>query len=145
MTRYTVPGWPATVTGHAAVTPHLNRLAGSGAMAYKDRVTGEPGTYLAPAGSPPVPADKTSQAMMGASRSSCGQGYRPNLYWARPERQYWPGAGMPVAVAADNLMPVPATDPRGVPARLAAPVVQRGQYQLRSQPVLSSWPDWRHR
>jgi hypothetical protein len=52
---------------------------------------------------------------------------------------------MPVAVAADNLMPVPATDPRGVPARLAAPIVQRGARQVRSRPAFPVWPDWRGR
>jgi hypothetical protein len=51
---YEVPGWPAAVPGHAAVTPVLTRMAGSGAMAYKDRVTGEPGTWRAPVTRPPV-------------------------------------------------------------------------------------------
>jgi hypothetical protein len=133
------------VRGHAAVTPHMNRYAASGAAAYKDGVTGHPGTWAAPAGGPPVPSDKTSAAMMGTSRSEYGQGYRPNVYWARPEAQFWPGAGMPVAVASDNLMPVPATDPRGVPARMAIPIVQRGAHQVASQPALGTWPDWRNR
>lgn len=143
MEGYTVPGWPAVVAGHSAVTPHMTRLAASGAMAYKDGVTGEPGTRAIPTGRPPVPADRTAQAMMGTARSADAPlGFRPNLYYARPERSYWPGAGMPVSVRSDNLMPVPATDPRGIPSRLSIPVTQRGQAQVRSRPALSVWPAW---
>ena len=143
MEAYTVPGWPATMLGHSAVTPHLNRAAGGGGMAYKDRVTGEPGTRAIPTGRPPVPADRTAQATMGTARSTDAPGsFRPNLYYARPEAAYWPGAGMPVAVRSDNLMPVPATDPRGVPARLAVPPTRRGQAQIMSRPALTVWPSW---
>jgi hypothetical protein len=39
-------------------------------------------------------------------------------------------------------MPVPATDPRGVPARLARPIVQRGQAQLRQPANAIVWGDW---
>lgn len=146
MTAYTVPGWPSAVAGHAAVTPHMNRLAASGAVSYKDRITGEPGTRAIPTGRPPVPADRTAQAMMGTARSGdAPPSFRPNLYYARPERAYWPGAGMPVAIASDNLMPVPATDPRGVPARLAMPVLRRGRRQVMSRPAYTTWPDWRGR
>jgi hypothetical protein len=139
---YTVPGWPASVRGITAVTPHMNRLAASGAVQYKDRVTGQPGTSEIPAAGPPVPADRTSQAMMGTSRSGYGQGFRPNLYYARPERSFWPGAGMPVSRVSDNLMPVPATDPRGVPAVLAKVRPRRGNRQIISRPVLNTWPAW---
>ena len=44
MIRYQVPGWPGQVQGHSSVTPHFTRAAGSGAMQYKDGVTGRPGT-----------------------------------------------------------------------------------------------------
>lgn len=141
--QYTVPGWPSAILGHSAVTPHMNRYAASGAMQYKDGLTGEPGTRAIPTGRPVAPQDRTGQAQMGRSRSSdAPDSFRPQLYYARPQREYWPGAGMPVAVAADNLMPVPATDPRGVPSRLSIPIVQRGQAQVQSRPVLTSWPSW---
>jgi hypothetical protein len=143
---YQVPGWPAGQQGHSAVTPHFNRLAASGAMAYKDRVTGEPGTLAIPVDGPGVPQNTVGQAQMGRARTSdAPRSFRPNLYYARPERSFWPGAGVPVAVAADNLMPVPATDPRGVPARLSMPIVQRGSAQVISRPVLSTWPNWTSR
>ena len=141
--RYTVPGWPSSVLGHSAATPHLNRLAGSGAMQYKDGVTGQPGTQVIPI--PPLDVDQgiVGKALMGLSRTSDSpRSFRPNLYFARPQRQFWPGAGMPVSVRSDNLMPVPATDPRGVPARMARPIVQRGQQQIQQPARLTQWPAW---
>lgn len=141
MEAYTVPGWPASLQGHAAVTPHMNRLAGSGSVQYKDGVTGQPGTQPVPADGPGVEQSRTGQAQMGLSRTSdAPRSWRPNLYYARPQRAFWPGAGMPVSVSSDNLMPVPATDPRGIPARLAMPVVQRGNKQIRASRSLISWP-----
>jgi hypothetical protein len=141
--RYTVPGWPSSVNGHSAVTPHMNRLAGSGARQYKDGVTGQPGTLAIPV-SPQIPSpDIGDAAMMGLSRSGDAPNwFRPNLYFARPERDFRPGAGMPVSVRSDNLMPVPARDPRGIPARLAAPIVQRGGRQVRQPATLSTWPNY---
>jgi hypothetical protein len=141
--RYTVPGWPSSVNGHSAVTPHMNRLAGSGAETYKDGVTGQPGTQVIPI--PPSQFDQglIGRALMGLSRSSDSpNSFRPNLYFARPQRSFWPGAGMPISVRSDNLMPVPATDPRGVPARLAQPIVQRGRFQIKSRPVVTEWQAW---
>ena len=146
MQGYTLSGWPARVLGHAAAMPAMVRLAASGAMAYKDGVRGEPGTWEVPGlPGPGLEQGRTSQATMGTSRSEYGQGFRPNLYYARPERSFWPGAGMPVRVRSDNLMPVPATDPRGTPSRLSFPIVQRGRHQVQSRPPVSMWPDWRDR
>jgi hypothetical protein len=141
--RYTVPGWPSQVSGHSAVTPHMNRLAGSGAQQYKDGVTGQPGTQRIPV-VPVVPSpDVGDQVSMGLSRSGDAPNwFLPNLYFARPQRDFWPGAGMPVGIEDDDLMPVPATDPRGVPARLATPIVQRGQRQIKARTPLTVWPDW---
>jgi hypothetical protein len=143
--RYTVPGWPSTVNGHSAVTPHMNRLAGSGAQQYKDGVTGQPGTVVIPvdtAGTLPH-GGIVGNAMMGLSRSGDSpDSFRPNLYFARPQRQFWPGAGMPISVRSDNLMPVPATDPRGIPARLARPIVQRGARQIQQPARVTTWPAW---
>jgi hypothetical protein len=142
--RFTVPGWPSSVLGHSAVTPHMNRLAGSGARQYKDGVTGQPGTQRIPV-HPRIPSpDIGDIAQAGLSRSSDAPNwFLPNLYWARPERDFWPGAGMPVIPATDSLMPIPATDPTGAPpARLAMPIVQRGQAQLKARPHNTVWADW---
>jgi hypothetical protein len=141
--RYTVPGWPRTLQGHSAVTPGLTRMAGGGAQQYKDGLTGQPGTQAIPV-RPVVPSpDIGDLAMSGLSRSSdAPDHFFPNLYYARPERAFWPGAGMPVSVRSDNLMPVPAADPRGIPARLAVPIVQRGRHQVRQPQAMPTWPAW---
>jgi hypothetical protein len=138
--RYTVPGWPATMAGHSAVTPNLTRLAASGAQQYKDGLTGQPGTQAIPV-HPQVPSpDIGDKGLSGLSRSGDAPNYIwPNLYWARPQRGYWPGAGMPVSVRSDNLMPVPAADPRGTPATLSVPVIIRGQRQIVQPAAQPRW------
>ena len=132
MKRYEVPGWPASMQGHSAITPNLTRLAGSGAQQYKDGLTGQPGTQAIPVNTTWVPSpDVGDKAQAGLSRSSDATDIvYPNLYYARPQGQFWPGAGMPVSVRSDNLMPVPAVDPRGTVANLSVPVIIRGQRQI---------------
>lgn len=131
MKRYEVPGWPASMSGHSAITPNLTRMAASGAQQYKDGLTGQPGTQAIPV-HPIVPSpDVGDKAQSGLSRSVDAPNYFfPNLYWARRQRGYWPGAGMPVSVQSDNLMPVPAADPRGIPSTLSIPITIRGQRQI---------------
>lgn len=153
MRFFTLPGWPAQVQGHSAAVPHLNRMAGSGAQQYKDGLTGQPGTQaipVTPISSATIPgggAETPSPggAMMGLSRSGDSPDrFYPQLYFAKPQREFWPGAGMPVSVRSDNLMPVPATDPRGVPAVLQVAVnngATRGQAQIQARPLLPSWPN----
>ena len=112
MRWYQFPGWPARLLGRSAATPVPHRLAGSGARQYKDGVTGRPGTQQVPVPGPGVPTGLIARAMGGLSYTQYSPGFWPNQYWARPERDFWPGAGMPVSIFSDNLMPIPATDPR---------------------------------
>jgi hypothetical protein len=142
--RYTVPGWPSSLLGHSAVTPHMNRMAGSGAQEYKREVVGQPGTQPIPVDTSWVPSpDVGDKAQAGLSRSSDAPSYfLPNLYWARPDREFRPGAGQPIALVSDNLMPVPATDPRGIPAVLARRVTQRGSAQVRQPANTPVWANW---
>jgi len=103
-------------------------------------VTGQPGTQPIPVEGPGIEQSRSGQAQMGLSRTSdAPPWFLPNLYWTRPDREFWPGAGQPVRVRSDNLMPVPATDPRGIPARLARPLTLRGGRQIR-QP--GAYPVW---
>ena len=139
MRWYTLPGWPARVLGHAAATPNLTRPPGSG-MQYKDGTTGRPGTANIPVSGPGVPTGPIAQAQGGKSYTAYCPGFYPNQYWARPEASYWPGAGMPISVSSDNLMPVPARDPRGVAAPLAVPLSLRGVRQIRQPATLVVWP-----
>lgn len=142
--RYTVPGWPSSLLGHSAVTPHLNRMAGSGAQEYKREVIGQPGTQRIPCDTSWVPSpDVGDKAQAGLSRSpDAPPWFLPNLYFTRPDREFWPGAGQPIRVRSDNLMPVPATDPRGIPAVLANRVVRRGSSQIKARPSVTAWPAW---
>lgn len=136
---YTLPGWPARVLGHAAATPTMTRPPGS-AWAYKDAVTGTPGTVKVMDGTPGVPTGLIAQAMGGSSYTANCPGFYPNVYVARPERSYRPGAGMPISVQSDNLMPVPARDPRGVPAPQSVPSQLRGSFQIKQPARIVSWP-----
>jgi len=136
---FTLPGWPARVNGHAAAMPTLVRPPGS-ASQYKDGVTGRPGTVPVPSPGPGVPTGPIAMAMGGTSYTAYCPGFYPNQYWARPQGQYWPGAGMPISIRSDNLMPVPATDPRGVPAPQAVPLAMRGNQQIRQPASLIQWP-----
>ena len=47
---------------------------------------------------------------------------------------------MPISYQSDNLMPVPATDPRGVAAPLAIPLKLRGKRQIGQPATLVVWP-----
>ena len=144
MRWYTLPGWPARVLGHSAATPVPAHPAPGSAYQYKDGVTGWPGTKGIPAPASVAPSpDWGDIAQMGISRSSdAPPAIYPNLYWARPERDYWPGAGMPVSYQSDNLMPVPATDPRSVPAPLQVPISMRGNQQITQPATLVQWPSY---
>jgi hypothetical protein len=95
---------------------------------------------------PVIPSpDPGDIILQGRSRSiDAPNAIYPNQYWARPERAFWPGAGMPVSVASDNLMPVPASDPRGVGAIMAEALgIARslGITQIKQPPTLAVWPD----
>ena len=139
MRWYSLPGWPARVLGHAAATPNMTRPPGS-ATQYKDGVTGHPGTVMAMQGNPGVPAGPVAQAMGGSSYTSYCPGFYPNLYYAAYAGHYYPGAGMPISPWSDNLMPVPAADPRGVAAPLQTPLSLRGVRQIRQPANLVQWP-----
>lgn len=136
---YTLPGWPARVLGHSAATPVPRFTPGSG-IAYKELVSGFPGTRSVPVSGPGVPTGIIAYAMGGYSFTSYCPGHYPNMYWARPEAQYWPGAGMPVSYQSDNLMPVPATDPRALNAPLQVPLTPSSNQQIRQPARLVQWP-----
>jgi hypothetical protein len=138
---YTLPGWPARVNGHAAAMPIPAHYAGDSATAYKDYVTGHPGTVGVRV-QPVIPSpDIGDKALAGLSRSEDAPDMiYPNLYWQQPHPTYWPGAGMAVSVRSDNMMPVPATDPRAPGAPLQVPIKMRGNKQIGQPAALVQWP-----
>jgi hypothetical protein len=110
-------------------------MAGGGAQQYKTALSGQPGTQGIPVSPPQVPSpDIGDLALSGTSRSSDAPNViYPNKYYVRGLTER-PGAGTPISVYSDNLMPVPAVDPRGIPSSQFKPVTQRGQNAVAWQP-----------
>jgi hypothetical protein len=137
---YTVPGVPPQLAG-TAFAPHFNRLAASGAQQYKQGLTGQPGTQgiAAPTRDTAPSPDPGDIAQMGTSRSGdAPDTWYPQL-WYQANLKGNPGPVTPVAIYSNNLMPAPAVDPRGTPARLSRPVNQRGQRQVQTTPLMPRW------
>jgi hypothetical protein len=122
--------------GHSAVTPALVRMASGGAQEYKTKLVGQPGTQGIPVSGTVVDQGRVGQAQMGLGRASDA----PDMVY--PQRYYVaglterPGAGMPISVYSDNLMPVPAVDPRGIPSSQFQPINQRGQRAVNWAPAM---------
>jgi hypothetical protein len=137
--KYTVPGIPAGAQ-LSAFMPYATRMCGSGAQQYKNAVEGQPGTQAIPAPTANnVPGGLVGQAMMGTARSTDA----PDMWYPQEYYQCYlteqPGAGMPIAVYSDNLMPVPAKDPRGTGALLARRIRQSSRVQIGQPRVIPSW------
>lgn len=140
MPKYVVPGIPAGAQ-LSAFMPNWTRLAQSGAIQYKQAVSGSPGTTSIPAPTrDTVPSpDLGDLAQMGSARSSdAPQSWNPQVYYQRNLTER-PGAGMPIRVYSDNLLPVPAKDARGKSAVLARPVLQRGRFQIPQPRTIPNW------
>jgi hypothetical protein len=140
--RYHVTGVPAGVQ-LTAVMPNMVRAAGSGAQRYKQAVHGQPGTMAIPAPTrDTVPSpDIGDLAQAGTARSSdAPDQWFPQIYYqdSLTER---PGAGMPIRVYSDNMLPVPAKDARTGyrSAALSRRVNQRGARQISAPRVLPVW------
>ena len=91
-----------------------------------------------------APSEGAERLLPGAQAGFSATGYCPGFY---PNQYYngigaleHPGAGMPISRVSDNLMPVPATDPRGIAAPLAVPLSLRGINQIRQPATLVVWP-----
>lgn len=128
--RYQVPGVPAQFSA-SAFTPNITRGAASGAQQYKGAVTGQPGTAGIPTGPALVFQDPHFSAM--AKTSDAPDVFYPNQYYQRGLTN-----SAPVAIYSDNVMPIPAVDPRGRPAVLSnpPPLLRR---QVQAVPILPRW------
>jgi hypothetical protein len=123
--------------------PHWNKYAASGAVEYKHAVDGNPGTLAipAPTTNTQMSPDKGDLILAGPARSSDAPDvWYPSKYFEQSlDGNGTMGPVTPVRIYSDNLMPVPAKDPRGVPARLSRPVNQRGSRQIVSPRSLPGW------
>lgn len=126
----------------SAFMPHFTRAAGSGAVRYKAAVRGQPGTQAIPAPTTNITrGGVVGQALMGTARSSDAPDFIwPNLYFeANLDGSGTMGPVTPVRIYSDNLMPVPAQDPRGKPARLSKAPRYSGQFQLAQPRAMPVW------
>lgn len=141
--KFVLPGVPAGAQP-SAFMPHFNRLAASGAQQYKGAVTGQPGTQrIAAPTIDTVPApDIGDLAQAGVSRSvDAPQAWYPQKWFERSlDGDGSLGPVVPVMLWSSNLMPVPAADPRGKPARLQRPRRSgRGQASVGQPRTLPQW------
>src|ERR1700691_1936014 len=103
MPKYVVPGIPQGAQ-LSAFMPNWVRLGGSGAVQYKQAVSGSPGTsgIPAPTRNTQISPDPGDLAQAGSSRSSDAPDmWYPQLYYQRSLTER-PGAGMPIRVYSDN-------------------------------------------
>jgi hypothetical protein len=140
--KYYVPGLPAGAAA-SAFLPHWDRYAASGAVQFKATVVGHPGTLAipAPTGDTAPQGNLGDLALAGTSRSvnSPDVWYPSKYYDSSLNGGGAMGPVTPVRIYSDNLMPVPARDPRGKPARLSKPINQRGQRQIGMPRVIPKW------
>jgi hypothetical protein len=148
---YSVPG--AVSTAFAPVPAWDGR--GCGPWSNSAAIEGQPGTMGVPVGVPDFGAE--GQVVNGVPVRGGGGGYAqgsgtmpgpwyPQLYWLRQldGATLVSGNAQTPSVYSDNQMPVPAADPVGRAAVLAAAPVFLGQAQVR-QPSGSkgpAWPSW---
>lgn len=140
--RYMVPGVPHGVP-LSAVAPHMNRAAASGWVRYKGAVSGSPGTLAVPAPTgntvPSPDVGDLAQGGLHYSANAPDEWYPQKWYERSLDGDGTMGPPVPVRIYSDHMMPVPAVDPRGRGARLARPILQRGQTQISAPRPLPSW------
>lgn len=136
MPKYVVPGIPAGAQ-LSAFMPRWTRAAASGAVQYKQAVSGQPGTQgiPAPTVNTQIAHGNSTIAMMGGARSSDA----PDMWYPQQYYQRFLTEHPPVRVYSDNMLPVPAKDSRGLPAMLSKRIRQRGQQQIGQPRVVPRW------
>ena len=163
MPRYTTTGIPqqlatGSALGLSAFMPHFNRLAASGAQAYKGGVEGYPGTKQIPltARRDSVPSpDLGDIAQMGLSRSTDNyDAFWPNLYYVHADPVWDLTGGTsqiqvydPVRPQDTTMIPVPAVDLRGLygnrSARLSGGIDNNRRSALKQAFNFVRWPNRR--
>ena len=149
---YAAPG--AVCSAFAPVPAWDGR--GCGPWSNTSNVEGQPGTMGVPVGTPDF--GEQGQVVNGVPVRGGGAGYNsgsgtmpgawyPQLYWARKldGATLVMGNSQTPSIYSDNQMPVPAADPVGRAAVLAAAPVFLGQREVRQPPGSkgsSRWPSW---
>lgn len=148
-----MPRWAYAAPGAVSLAQLPVPARNASAYSYKGAVTGQPGTQAVPCGLPDFgTAGATVNGLPvrgGGAGYASGSGtmplvWYPQLYYQRTllspgERASFAGG---VSVYSDNQMPVPARDPLGRAAMLAAPPVFLGQNAIAQPPPGYSAPSW---
>lgn len=144
-----MPSWRLSAIGPSRtdvalkVRPALLPVPAHDAGAWQSRgpVSGSPGILPipAPAPFPTAEMDATSLAQTGWIGLPSGDFsyWRPSIYIQYPVSRFHG------SVFSDNQMPVPAIDPRGVPAVVMAGVLHLGQFQVRQPRRAVRYPSMR--
>jgi len=155
MPRYTVSGIPPVMAqlGMSAFMPHFNRLAGSGAQAYKGAVTGRPGTAAVPIGGIGPPSPDVGDLILDGPHSSRMQpdAIWPNQYWVGTDPVNDRGGGTAQVQIYDTtrpqdttMIPVPAVNLQGVyqahSAKLAGGIDNQRMAALKQATNFLRWP-----
>lgn len=145
-----IPGQSPVAVAHAGAWLIPAPAQGFGSWSSSGRVHGQPGTEQVQAPGPAaVPQGGWAQGSTRSSRYAPDVIYPP-LYFQDPAEQSGPN-GSPgpvyntsqVSYVSDNALPVPAVDPRGLPAVMATPPPRVGGQRSVGQPyAVQNWPKW---
>jgi len=136
-----MPSWRLSALGagskiRAALLPVP--AVDAGAWQSRGPISGSPGITRIPAVAPLPRVDSELTALANAGNiglpSSAFNYWLPGVYYA------WPASRAPVSVFSDNQMPVPAIDPRGLPAVVMPGPVMQGQRQTSTPRVAPKFP-----
>jgi hypothetical protein len=145
-----VPGQSPVPVAHAGAWLIPAPAQGFGSWSSAGRRHGQPGTEQVPALPPAaVPQGGWAQGSQHSSRYAPDVIY-PALYYQDGSEQFGPN-GSPgpvyntsqVAYVSDNALPIPAVDPRGLPAVMATkPPRTGGQSSVSEAYAVQNWPKW---
>jgi hypothetical protein len=117
--------------------------SGFGSWASRGTVHGQPGTEPVTA---PRPAAVSQDASHGVTRHRSSDSpdlIYPALYFEVIEENPAIVPTGRVMIVSDNMMPMPAIDPRGLPAVMATkPPRLGGQGQVSQPYAVQNWPKW---
>ena len=148
-----IPGQSPTPVAHAGAWLIPAPAQGFGSWSSSGRLVGQPGTQPVAAPEPAaLPADPHGDWPQGSQHSSrySPDAIYPALYYQAGSEISGP-AGSPgplyntsqISYVSDNALPVPAVDPRGLPAVMATRPPRIGGQAAPGQPyAVQNWPKW---